>query len=70
MCTNLGEDEIHLVFCKIGDKIENLFKVDEQEVLFVSYNRIVEMLKTPNLILEGQRMFYSFNKAVDFFEQA
>ncbi|KAF9424321.1 hypothetical protein HW555_000460 [Spodoptera exigua] len=60
-CTGLEEDdEIQVVFCKIGDKTGKLFKVDEQ----------VQTLPTPNIILKGLRVFYSFKKPVNVFEKA
>lgn len=71
MCMGLEEnDEIQVVFCKIGDKTGKLFKVDEEDIPFGSKDQIVETLPTPNLILKGQRMFYSFKKSVDVFEKA
>lgn len=70
MCTGLEEeDEIQVVFCKIGDKTGKLFKVDEQDVSFISEDQIIQALPTPNLILKGQRMFYSFKKSVNVFEK-
>lgn len=71
MCTGLEEDdEIRVVFCKIADKIGKLFKVDEHDISFISEDQVVQTLPMPNLILKGQRMFYSFKKSVNVFEKA
>lgn len=71
MCTGLEEDgEIQVVFCKIGDETGKLFKVDEQDISFISEDQIVQTLPMPNIILKKQRMFYSFKKSVNVFEKA
>ncbi|GBP69399.1 hypothetical protein EVAR_54818_1 [Eumeta japonica] len=71
MCTGLEEDdEIQVVFCKIGDKTGKLFKVDEQDISFITEDQIVQTLPTPNIILKGLRVFYSFKKPVNVFEKA
>ncbi|GBP27700.1 hypothetical protein EVAR_82747_1 [Eumeta japonica] len=57
MCTGLEEDdEIQVVFCKIGDKTGKLFKVDEQDISFITEDQIVQTLPTPNIILKGLRV--------------
>lgn len=71
MCTGLEEDdEIQVVFCKIADKTGKLFKVDEKDISFISESQVVQTLPTPNIVLKGQRMFYSFKKSVNVFEKA
>ncbi|XP_072946039.1 uncharacterized protein [Epargyreus clarus] len=71
MCTGLEEDdEIQVVFCKIGDNSGKLFKVEENDISFISEDQIVQALPIPNLILKGQRMFYCFKESVNVFERA
>uniref|UniRef100_A0A6P7H0A5 Uncharacterized protein LOC114344525 n=1 Tax=Diabrotica virgifera virgifera TaxID=50390 RepID=A0A6P7H0A5_DIAVI len=71
MCTGLEEDdEMQVVFCKIGDKTGKVFKVEENDISFISEDQIVQTLPMPTLILKGQRMFYSFKESVNVFEKA
>ncbi len=70
MCTGSEEDEIQVVFCKVRDQAGKLFKIDEEDISFISQDQIVQTLPTPNLMLKGQKMFYSFKKSVDVFEKA
>ncbi|KAL3279524.1 hypothetical protein HHI36_017033 [Cryptolaemus montrouzieri] len=66
MCTGSEEDgEIQVVVCKIVDKTGKLFKVDEQDISFISEDQVVQTLPMSNLVLIRQRMFYSFKMSVN-----
>lgn len=71
MCTGVEEDdEIQVVFCKMGDNTGKLFNVDESDMSFITLDQIIDELPIPNLKMKGQRMFYAFQNSVDVSERA
>ena len=64
-----AEEEMLITFLKVCNENATLFKVDETDDSHVPYNQICDKLPQPSLVLQGDRVYYSFKEPVNVFEQ-
>lgn len=64
------EGEVKLMSLKVTNNDASLFKADEEDISYVSFDDILEILPNPSLILKGNRVYYKFPKSLDVFEKA
>ena len=70
MCTGIEEDnEEQVIFCKICDNTGKNFRIDDNDVSFISWGQIIEKIPTPNLKMKGQRIYYEFHQSINVFEK-
>lgn len=71
MCTGVKEDdEVEVIFCKVSENTGKSFRIDDNDICFVTCDQIIKNLPAPNLNMKGQRIFYTFDKSINVFEQA
>ncbi|VVC87033.1 unnamed protein product [Leptidea sinapis] len=63
MCTE--NDEVEVLFCKICDETGKNFRINKDDISFITWDQIKNELPTPNLKLRGQRILYAFTETVD-----
>lgn len=70
MCTGVEEsNEVQVVFCKICDETGKNFKINDDDISFITWDQVIKELPAPDLKMKGQRIFYAFNESVDVFER-
>ena len=70
MCTGIEEDnEEQVIFCKICDNTGKNFRIDDNDVSFISWGQIIEKIPTSNLKMKGQRIYYEFHQSINVFEK-
>lgn len=70
MCTGVEEDdELQVKFCKIFDETGKKFRINDEDISFITWDQVLKKLPAPNLKMRGQRIFYSFNEYIDVFER-
>lgn len=66
---DVEQREILVTFLKICDDNGTLFKLDDNDVANVKWEQILKKLPMPNIVIQGNRLFYKFLKPVDVFEK-
>lgn len=70
MCTGVEEDdEPQVIFCKICDETEKKFRINDEDISFITWDQVLKKLPSPNLKIRGQRIFYTFNESIDVFKR-
>jgi hypothetical protein len=71
MCTGVEEnDEVQVVFCKICDQTGKNFRINDDDISFITWDQVIKELPAPELKSRSrQRIFYAFHEAVDVFER-
>lgn len=64
------EGEVKLMSLKMTDNDASLFRADETDISYVSFEDILEILPNPTLTLKGNRIYYKFHKNLDIFENS
>lgn len=68
----LDEEEVLVTFLKIVSKKQDdpqLFKLDDADKSYITEEQIIDILPEPNLILKGNRIFYTFKDTINVFEK-
>lgn len=75
VCQNDVEDdgEVKIMLLKLSNgrrKVKNqLFQLDEKSVLYVCEEQIIEVLPNPNIVNDGNKVYYKFPKVIEVFEE-
>lgn len=70
MCTGVEEDdELEVIFCKICDETRKKFRINDDDISFITWDQVLKKLPSPNFKMRGQRIFYAFNESIDVFER-
>ncbi|KAL3283191.1 hypothetical protein HHI36_006343 [Cryptolaemus montrouzieri] len=71
VCSKVYEDEeeIFVTFLNVCNEEATLFKVDEKDVSHISHAQICQKLPQPDIVLQGNRVFYNICQRVDVSEE-
>lgn len=68
--TSIDEDgDIKVTFLRCQHNSAKIFKIEHNDVSYISYEQIVKILPTPKLQKKGSRSFYYFDENMDIFEK-
>ncbi|KAG6443763.1 uncharacterized protein LOC115456138 [Manduca sexta] len=68
--TSVDEDgEIKVTFLRCQQNSTKMFKMQQHDVSYVTYEQVVKILPTPKLQIKGSRSFYYFDESMDIFEK-
>ncbi|CAB3249218.1 unnamed protein product [Arctia plantaginis] len=58
MCTGVEEDdELKVIFCKICDETGKKFRINDDNISFITWDQVLKKLPSPNLKMRGQAYF-------------
>lgn len=63
------EGEVKVMSLKVTNNDASLFRADEDDISYVSFEDILEILPNPSLILKRNRIYYEFPKRLGVFEK-
>lgn len=69
MCAGVEDDELQVIFCKICDETAKKFRINDDDISFITWDQVLKKLPSPILKMRGQRIFYAFNESFDVFER-
>ncbi|XP_073947824.1 uncharacterized protein [Choristoneura fumiferana] len=69
--TPVEEDgEVKVMFLRvIGKKDAKIFRLDEQDISYVDYQDVIEILPAPAVVIKGRRIYHHFRKSISIFEK-
>lgn len=69
--SNLEDNDVKVLFFKsCASTSENqLFKLNESDVSYINFEQIISILPTPNIVLQGNRVYYKFPGKIDVNER-
>lgn len=70
--TDLDKDdgEVKVLFLKVCGEAGSLFRVDENDISYVEFEKILGILPPPSLVIKGDRVYYKFTSSIDVYEKA
>lgn len=68
---DMDEDgDVNVSFLRVvGNKDNQMFRLDDQDRASVNFDQIKSVLQTPKIVFRGKRMYYKFQSQLDIFEK-
>ena len=63
------DGEVKVMFLKACDNTLTIFKLDDNDVAYISFEQIQKILPMPTVIQKGDRLFYKFPYPIEVFEK-
>lgn len=67
---NVDDGEIEVMSLKTRSTENVLFKQDDNDICFIRFDQILEILPEPTIVMQGNRVLYKFPKKINVQERS